>query len=72
MAVSVAQGDDCMTNFERIKEMSLKELAEFICERTDDCAKCFGCDLCRTNCGHANGLIAWLKKEVQDDATECL
>lgn len=54
------------TNYERILAMSLTELAMFICENTEDCGSCKGFDYCGAGC-HANGLIKWLKKEVQDD-----
>ena len=54
------------TNYESIIAMSAKELAEFVCENTKECGDCVGFDYCRTDGGHANGLIAWLKKEVQN------
>lgn len=55
------------TNYERILAMSLTELAEFICDNTEHCGNCAGFDYCNANGRHANGLIAWLKKEVQND-----
>ena len=59
--------DHIQTNYDRIIAMSLTELAEFICENTDDCDRCKGYDYCRADAGHANGMIKWLKKEVQDE-----
>lgn len=59
-----------MTNFDSIRQMSLKELAEFICENTKECGDCKGCDYCVTYGGHANGMISWLKKEVENDGEE--
>ena len=38
LAVSVAQGDDNMTNFEKLKSMSLEGLALFVCENQIECA----------------------------------
>lgn len=58
------------TNYDRIVAMSLTELAEFICENRTDCCGCAGYDYCVRGAGHANGLIDWLKKEVQNDGEE--
>ena len=55
------------TNYERILAMSLTELAEFICENTRECGECVGSSYCTACDGHANGIIKWLKKEVQTD-----
>ena len=57
------------TNYDRIVAMSLTELAEFICENIQDCERCKGYDYCG-NGRHANGMIKWLKKEVQKDGEE--
>ena len=56
-----------MTNFERIKEMKLYDLAVFLCENTKDCEDCAGCNYCTTLGRHANGMVAWLMSEEQDD-----
>lgn len=58
------------TNYDRIMAMRLTELAEFICNNTKECGDCIGIDYCVGNAGHANGLIEWLKKEVQNDGEE--
>ena len=63
-AVSVVQGDDDMTNHEKIKEMSIQEIAEFICDNTRSCNGCVGRELCVYGVGHANGIAKWLEKEV--------
>ena len=54
------------TNYERILAMSMKELAEWICDNTRDCGDCVGFDYCTNQGGHANGLIKWLKIERED------
>lgn len=66
LAVLVARGDDDMTNYERIKEMSLNELAEFLCNNTRECHCCNGFDYCVLLAGTANGLIKWLKMESEE------
>jgi hypothetical protein len=55
-----------MTNYDRIKEMSLTELAEFICENSMDCEDCVGHEYCTRSDGHANGMIKWLKTESEE------
>lgn len=56
-----------MTNADRIRAMSDKELAEFLCHfRSDDAATCSGCKsehYCRP--GH-NGMIDWLQQPVEE------
>ena len=56
-----------MTNFERIKAMSIEELASFLCA-CSDCgnSRCYGGDLCKPGDGTCNGLIKYLKREVQE------
>ena len=58
-----------MTNYERIKEMSLTNMAMFMCNNTIECNACPGFDYCEYG-KRASGMIAWLKKEVQDDGEE--
>ena len=53
------------TNYERIISMNLVDLAVFICENTTECGGCKGFEYCEKG-EHANGMITWLKKEVQD------
>lgn len=55
------------TNADRIRAMSDKELAEFLCHfRSDDAATCSGCKAepyCRL--GH-NGMIDWLQQPAEE------
>lgn len=55
---------DKKTNFDRIKAMSVEELANFICDIAD-CEDCPGWLLCRSGGGAANGLIKYLESEVE-------
>lgn len=55
-----------MTNFYKIKAMSVQELAEFICDQSD-CDKCPGDRLCLLDGGHANGLVKYLESEVKEN-----
>ena len=57
--------ESIQTNYERILAMSVKELAEFICDNTDYCGNCAGFEYCCADAGHANGLIKWLMKGVE-------
>ena len=54
------------TNYDRIKAMDMKELAEFICENTKECGDCVGYDYCSSDGCHANGMIKWMKKKSED------
>lgn len=56
--------DKKMTNFDRIKAMSVEELAKFICDCTD-CDRCYGRELCILGDGVANGLVKYLESEVK-------
>ncbi len=60
-----------MTNADRIRAMSDKELAEFLCHfRSDDAATCSGCKsehYCRP--GH-NGMIDWLQQPAEEGDEE--
>ena len=49
-----------MTNFEKIKNMSAEELADFICELTD-CNRCH--IYCSGGCEYSWG--QWLKSEAE-------
>lgn len=57
-----------MTNFEKIKKMSLDELATLLDSNTEECAFCIEAnakvknDECSYNCKF--GHIEWLKKEI--------
>ena len=60
-----------MTNYERIKAMSVDELAAFLCnifiaevEVEDPCTICPASNYCRY--GH-NGMKDWLESEVAED-----
>lgn len=54
-----------MTNFERIKAMSVEEMAELLC-KCSDCTNglCYGNDLCRYG---QNGCLKWLESEVEEE-----
>ena len=56
------------TNYERIKSMSVEEMAGMLCHRTT-CDECEGYDICRgPEVGKGNpdnGLIKWLKSEAE-------
>lgn len=53
-----------MTNFEAIKDMSLKELADFLCTlNRDDCSECIASKYCYR--GH-NGMPYWLEAEHEE------
>ena len=59
-----------MTNFEKLTSMTLEELAVFACENMMDCEDCVGTEYCTRCDGRANGMIKWLKKEVETDGEE--
>lgn len=50
-----------MTNFEKIKAMSLNDLADYICELFDNCTEqCPGYDFCKRG---YRGTVGYLKQE---------
>lgn len=51
-----------MTNYEMIKQSSLEELAQFLCESWQNCSECPARELCYI--GH-NGMKDWLQKECE-------
>ena len=51
------------TNFDRIKAMSVEELARFLCNN-GRCSICPGFHVCNLGGGTANGLIKYLESEV--------
>lgn len=57
-----------MTNFERIKAMSVDEMAKLLCD-CSDCGNdgCYGNDLCIQGDGACNGLVKWLESEVEEE-----
>lgn len=54
-----------MTNFEKIKDMSIEEFARFLCLHLN-CGVCMGADLCKMRGERANGLLKWLEQEVEE------
>lgn len=56
-----------MTNRERLAKMNDEELAEALCDMTEDCEECIGTNLCKYGDGHGNGLLKWLKDEAEED-----
>lgn len=57
-----------MTNFDRIKAMSIEELAKLLCY-CSDCGngRCYGDKLCTYGDDACNGLVKWLESEVQEE-----
>lgn len=56
-----------MTNYERLTNMSIKELAIEFCAFVWNCGCCPGCELCEPDDGAANGMIKWLNEESEDE-----
>lgn len=56
-----------VTQFDRIKAMSVEELASLLCN-CSDCGngRCYGNDLCTQSDGPYNGLVKWLEMEVSE------
>ena len=56
-----------VTQFDRIKAMSVEELAQLLCN-CSDCGngRCYGNDLCTQGGGACNGLVKWLEQEVSE------
>ena len=54
-----------VTQFDRIKAMSVEEMAQLLCN-CSDCGngRCYGNDLCSQGDGACNGLVKWLEQEV--------
>lgn len=54
-----------VTQFDRIKAMSVEEMAQLLCN-CSDCGngRCYGNDLCTQGDGACNGLVKWLEQEV--------
>lgn len=60
--------DKPKTNFDRIREMTVKELAEFLFPLTKRCGiDCDRCTLHNADCFSIGGLIKWLESEVDND-----
>ncbi len=58
-----------MTNFEKIKQMSVEELAEFICNRMcADCCdnRCPAREFCEAGCRYS-GMSKWLESEADNE-----
>lgn len=56
-----------MTNYERLANMSIRELASEICAfMPERCSNCPGFELCDPDGGAANGMIKWLNEEAKD------
>lgn len=57
-----------MTNFERIKNMSVDEMALFFCNELElECRDCIASDDCHR--GH-NGFKTWLTKKLDDEKVQ--
>lgn len=54
-----------MTNYEKIKAMSLQELSDFICELFTDCTdRCPGYEYCHRN---HRGTVDYLKQKAEEE-----
>ena len=53
-----------MTNYEMIKQLSIDDMASFLCLSCDDCEDCIVNNLCYK--GH-NGMKEWLEKECDEN-----
>lgn len=55
-----------MTNYEKIKNMTVEEMAKFLDELTDRCnaSMCIDCPLCKGLFCCAKEIIYWLNREV--------
>ena len=53
-----------MTNFEKIKSMSIDEIAKLLCDNTS-CSKCKFYDICGGAEIRFNGYRRWLESEVE-------
>ena len=59
-----------MTNFEKIKQMSVEEMATFLYCYKECSYKCLvskGCKDCRKRCETEISIKEWLESEVQED-----
>ena len=56
-----------MTNYEKIKAMSVQEMANFLCD-CSDCGngRCYGVELCRPTGEPANGCVKYLLQEAEE------
>ena len=65
----IDKGTNVLTNADRIRAMSDEELAEFLCDRTENCnlGYCPGADLCNCVDGKANGYLKWLKQPAEGE-----
>lgn len=57
-----------MTNGDRIRAMTDKELAEFIAQRRTCDTCCNNLTRCITTANCKGGVLAWLRKETEKDA----
>lgn len=59
------------TNADRIRVMSDRELAKFLCDMNHECYLCPAEDICSSDqCGNpynADGMLSWLQKEAKDE-----
>lgn len=62
-----------MTNYERVKQMSIEEMVDFINHETDGICSCchndvrFGVERCYEQGLCARGIKMWLESEVSED-----
>ena len=54
-----------MNNYEKIKSMSIEEMAHWLCQKEICCDWCRYYD--RKDCGVKNPFVEWLKSEAQSE-----
>lgn len=60
-----------LTNADRIRQMTVEELAEFFCQISQCCGNDAACSMCPIYDGCAQNVMCverWLKQEVSEDA----
>jgi hypothetical protein len=66
--VEKSRNDRPKRNIDRIREMTVKELAEFLFPLTKRCGiDCDRCTLHNADCFSIGGLIKWLESEVSEN-----
>lgn len=56
-----------MTNYEKIKAMSVEEMAEFLDTYIDDCEYCFAKKVCGAEPSCFVTITKWLESEAEED-----
>ncbi len=63
------EGGGRMTNFEKIKAMSVEEMAEYLYRNVADCEMCPAMKSCKapTDIACKRTLLEWLEREAEED-----